>query len=75
VVGPQPLSGNLSSDLLDIRHVAADAALDLEVAVDLDLRKQLLHLTNREVGAILGGVPLLDRDVLVVGVLIEGVYQ
>ena len=74
MVGAEPLGSFLRADLLDVGHVAGDAALDHELAVDLDLGEKLLDL-DREVLPILGGVLLLDGDPGPAQVLVEGVTE
>ncbi len=74
MVGAEPLGRFLRTDFLDVGHVAGDAALDHELAVDLHLGKQLLDL-DREVLAILCRVLFLDRDPRPAQVLVEGIAE
>ena len=74
MIRAQPLGGFLGTDLLDIGDVTGNAAFDDELVVDLDPGEQLLHL-DREVGAILLRILLLDRNPRPVQVLVKGEGQ
>ena len=74
MVGAEPFGGFLRADLLDVGHVAGNAALDHELAVDLDLGKQLLNL-DRKVLTVLGRILFLDRGPGAAQVLVEGVAK
>jgi hypothetical protein len=71
MVGTKSLGRLLRADLGDVGHVAGDAALDHELAVDLDLGEELLHLDGK-VLAVLRRVLLLDRRPRPAQVLVKG---
>lgn len=74
MIRSQPRGCFLRPDLGDVGHVAGNAALHDELAVDLDLGKELLHLDGK-VLAVLLGVTLLDRHPGPVVVLVKGVAE
>ena len=74
MIAAQPGGSLLRTDLLDIRHVAGDAALDDELVVDLDLGEQLLHLDG-EILSVLLRIFLLDPDPRPAEILVEGVAE
>jgi len=74
VIRTQPLGCLLRPNLLQIGNVTGNAAFHNELIVDLDSRKELLDL-DREVGAVLLRILLLDRKPRPVQVLVEGEGQ
>ena len=74
MIRAQPGGGFLRADLLDVGHVAGNAALHDELVVDLDLGKQLLHLDG-EVLPVLLRIALLDPDPGPAEILVEGVTE
>jgi hypothetical protein len=71
MIGSKALSCLLRTQLGDVGHVAGDAAFDHELAVHLDLGKDLLN-ADRKVLSVLLGVLLLDWYPGTVEVLVEG---
>jgi hypothetical protein len=71
MVGTESLGRFLRTDLGDVGHVAGDAPLHHELAVDLDLGEELLHLDG-EVLAVLRRVLFLDRRPGAAEILVEG---
>jgi hypothetical protein len=71
MVRSQSLGRFLRADDCDIGHVTRDAALDLELIVDLYLGEELLNL-NGKVSPVLLRVALLDTFPGPAVVLVEG---
>ncbi len=71
MVGTKSPGRLLRPDLGDIGNVAGDAPLHHELAVDLDLGEELLHLDGK-VLAVLRRILFLDRRPRPAQVLVEG---